>query len=362
MVLRFLHFFVRNVFSGLVMSNIKKYFLLICIFSSYSVALETGDSPIFFSSSNQVVEQSNCFTEDMSSYDSWINTLINGSRHLDVRRIAKLIPKARFEHHKTTLDCYLFVYDVGGILVKGVVVKPKDKNMTTKKPVIIYNRGGNDHVAHTLNFISLFSYHMPLAERGYIVISTQYRGAKIWPATTELNVGQDEFGGAEIKDVISLYPIIKGIRDANETRIGMFGWSRGGMMTYLALKQSSWIKAAAVGGAPTDLLSLSKDRPEMENFVFKRLIPNYETNKKRELENRSAIYWADKLPKSVPILILHGGADFSVPVQDSSRLADKLKELKHPHKLLIVPGASHGIREKTDLVLLEIINWFDRHL
>ncbi|WP_157821967.1 hypothetical protein [Tenacibaculum sp. Bg11-29] len=55
----------------------------------------------------------------------------------------------------------------------------------------------------------------------------------------------------------------------------MLDWSRGGMMTYLALQKSILITTAVIGNGLTDLFSLIKDRPEMETNMCAKLIPDY---------------------------------------------------------------------------------------
>lgn len=64
----------------------------------------------------------------------------------------------------------------------------------------------------------------------------------------------------------------------------MYGWSRGGMMTYIALTKMKEIKAVVVGGALSDCFSNIKDRPKMETDVFSELIPDYSDSKEIELE------------------------------------------------------------------------------
>ena len=75
----------------------------------------------------------------------------------------------------------------------------------------------------------MIMYTSKLAEQGYVIIGSNYRE-------------KDEFGGAEINDVLNLTETVKEIKKADSNCIGMFGWSRGGMMTYLALQKSDKIK------------------------------------------------------------------------------------------------------------------------
>jgi dipeptidyl aminopeptidase/acylaminoacyl peptidase len=68
----------------------------------------------------------------------------------------------------------------------------------------------------------------------------------------------------------------------------MFGWSRGGMMTYRALTKTDRIKAAVVGSGLADAFATIKKRPEMDS-VFAGLVPGYSQNRDSALKTRSAI-------------------------------------------------------------------------
>lgn len=59
--------------------------------------------------------------------------------------------------------------------VQGYVIQPRSKP-DTQLPVIIYNRGGNPWFA-TLKFDDLYKNLFPLADEGFIIIASQYRGA-----------------------------------------------------------------------------------------------------------------------------------------------------------------------------------------
>lgn len=133
-------------------------------------------------------------------------------------------------------------------------------------------------------------------------------------------------------------------------------------MTYIALSKTNKIKAAAVGGAVSDLFEAIKDRPEMETTVAAELIPNYDNHKDLELTNRSAIKWADRFKRDVPILLLHGNADWRVKPEQTLRLALEFEKYRIPYRLMMFEGADHGISERRDEVNQQIIDWFDRFL
>ncbi len=185
------------------------------------------------------------------------------------------------------------------------------------------------------------------------MIASQYRG-------NAGGEGVEEFGGKDVNDVLILIEVLKEVESANTDKIGMYGWSRGGMMTCLALKNTDKIKAAVVSGAISDLTII--DRPEMESNVYAELIPDYKNNKEQELINRSAVYWASKFPRDVPILLLHGNSDWRVKVSNSLKLAVEFDKYRIPYRLKIFEGGDHGIREFKEEVNHDVIYWFDKYL
>src|SRR5439155_781033 len=95
---------------------------------------------------------------------------------------------------------------------------------------------------------------------------------------------------------------------ADANNLFMYGLSRGGMMTFLALKGGATVNAAVVLGAVFDVEAFGQRSPGiLERFT--RLIPDYEGV--ATLRNRSVMNWPDQV--NVPLLIIHGGNDQEVP-------------------------------------------------
>lgn len=250
-----------------------------------------------------------------------------------------------------SIDIYTITYLSDGLKVKGLLVKPKKKG---NYPAVIFNRGGNR------DFGALVIAHGALtmgriAKEGYVVIASQYRG-------NAGGEGTEEFGGKEINDVTILPEVLEEVASADTNRIGMYGWSRGGMMTYIALTKTDRIKSAVVGGAVSDVASNIEDRPEMETNVLAELIPDYYNNKEEEMNKRSAVKWVDKFPKDVPILMLHGTSDWRVKPEQSLKLAMEFEKHRIPYRLVMFEGGDHGISEHPEEVNAQIISWFNRYL
>ena len=251
--------------------------------------------------------------------------------------------KSNFEHLKK-LDFYFITYESDNQKIRGLLIEPKKDG---KYPAVIFNRGGNRDFGK-LTVATMIMYTSKLAEQGYVIIGSNYRE-------------KDEFGGSEINDVLNLTETIKEIEKADSNCIGMFGWSRGGMMTYLSLQKSDKIKTAIVGNGASDLFDTTKFRPKMETNVFAECIPDYWKNKESELKKRSAIYWTDQLDKNSSLLILCGTNDKRVNPKQAEKIATKLKEIEYDFELRKFETDHYFTEYKSELNDM-VIEWFDKRL
>lgn len=247
-------------------------------------------------------------------------------------------------HFFNDLNLFSILYWSDSLKVKGVYLEPK---IGEKYPVVIFNRGGN----RTFNSLSpsmMLMINGKLAAAGYIIIGSNYRF-------------EDQFGGEEINDVLHLFNTINEIEKADTSRVGMFGWSRGGMMTYLSLKKTCRIKTAVIGNGPVDLFANKEFRPEMESNVYAQCIPFYWERKEEELTKRSVLFWPDSLCKTSSLLILSGTEDQRVNSDNTKLLSKKLKKIKYDFKLKRYK-TDHFFSNKKDVLYNEVIQWFNTHL
>lgn len=248
-----------------------------------------------------------------------------------------------------SVNLYRIVYLSDGLKVVGFVAEPKAKG---KYPCIIANRGGR------WNFglwrpMAIASYLGRMASWGYVVVASQYRGS------SDGGEGRDEFGGSDVNDVLNLVPALAQLPSADTSRIGMYGESRGGMMTYLALKRSCRFEAAVVVAGMADAFDAVDKHPELEEVTFKASIPEYSQNKDGTLKTRSAIFWANEMCRNTPLLIMHGSADSRVDPNQSVALLQKLMEVKHPVRFILFEGADHFITQFETEMLSQCRRHFD---
>jgi dipeptidyl aminopeptidase/acylaminoacyl peptidase len=315
-----------------------------------------------FSSAPSLKKNISCYRGPFANYDTWLAFMAKNPK-FNSEVFTKRFPKNVVEQRQNNLECFIFVYESDGHLVEGVMVRPKNLETSTRKlPVVIYNRGGNA-AGGTLVYGAVQANLMPIAGHGYIVIASQYRGAVAHPSASGIkqHFELDQFGGADVNDVKNLLPIIEGMKDADASRLGMVGSSRGGMMSYLAARDLPQLKALIVEAGVTDLAASLVVRKDME-IIYKKFIPDYDNDKAAQLTARSVLFWQDKLPAKLPILLMHGDKDVRVELAQSVNFAKALEAKKHPHKLVIYPGDDHGLdlhRKEADA---EIQAWLKQYL
>jgi dipeptidyl aminopeptidase/acylaminoacyl peptidase len=188
----------------------------------------------------------------------------------------------------------------------------------------------------------------PYVREGYLTLLPQYRGA-------DGGEGKDEFGGADVHDVLNLVPVARAQPQADVGRLVVFGGSRGGMMTFLALRAGLPARAAAIQAGAADLAATP--RPEMKK-VYSELIPGYP--RKQVMRQRSAAFWAEEI--GVPLLLLHGTADWRVPPTDTLAVAARLQQAGREYALHMFAGDDHGLTKNTDEVRTLTLRWFASQL
>lgn len=246
------------------------------------------------------------------------------------------------------VDAFAFTYNSNGVDIAGFLVAPK--KYTQKLPIIIFNRGGTSNFGLVTKGL-LFTRIAKLADQGYIVVGSQYPGNK-------LSNGFDERGGdSDIESVLKLHDLLTRLSMADLNNIGMYGESRGGMMTYLCMTKVSWIKAALTVGGQTNLDRSASDRPEMNELYEKHF-----TNNQQNRDARSAVKWVDKLNPLTPLCLLHGGLDKRVSVFESLEFAEKLSNSNHTYSLHIFNSSDHmlhDVQEERDNIVFQ---WFKKYL
>jgi dienelactone hydrolase len=244
------------------------------------------------------------------------------------------------------LELIKIKYMSDGLKIVGFIYKPK-QTAGKKLPVVIFNRGGlSDETIGPENYNYLYEMHR-YASEGFLVLASQYRGA----GGSE---GKDEVAGADTNDVMNLIPLAASLGYADMSRIFMWGYSRGAMMTLQAIRLGAPIRAAAIVGPPTDFTSRANDPGFIE--FGRATYPDFDARKDEHLRNRSAILWVDKI--NVPLLIMQGGADPGVSPSKVMTFAQKLDEQNKLYELIIYAKDDHPVSQNEEDRLRRTVDWF----
>ena len=241
-------------------------------------------------------------------------------------------------------------YMSDGLKVKGYLAYPLEIPAGKKIPLIIWNRGGYGDKGAIDRFTARGIFGQ-IASWGYAVLASQYRG-------NDGGEGEDNLGGDEVNDIMNLFPLAEGTGFIDLSNAAVEGWSRGGMMTFILLKGNSDFKCAVLSGAISNLKTLADSGAKAKEF-YKQNIG--EVKFEAELKKRSAIRFTDKLP-DIPYLLMHGGADNTVPVQQSIELARKFSEEGKSYRLVIFEGGDHFLKSHRKEVDQLRKYWFDKYL
>jgi dipeptidyl aminopeptidase/acylaminoacyl peptidase len=249
----------------------------------------------------------------------------------------------RFELQKLT-------YVSDGLKVVAYLYKPV-RTDGAPLPAVVFNRGGVVRGDIAPELIPCFR---RLAAEGFVVLAPMYR-------QSDGGEGRDEVGGADVNDLMNVVPLARSLGFVDLKNLFMYGESRGGMMTFQAVRRDFPVNAAAVFGAFTDMDALIKHRPEVYRpQVLRQIWPDFDARAVEIAKSRSALHWPETL--DVPLLIMHGGADWSVNPSQSLAIAQKLQDLGKTYELIIYAEDGHILSRNQEDRDRRAVGWFKRHM
>ena len=140
--------------------------------------------------------------------------------------------------------------------------------------------------------------------------------------------------------------------DAN--RMGIYGFSRGGMAASLLAVRLDDVRAAVFGAGIYDF---QKAHDEVKIAGIRENMEKETGMSEAAVRERSSVFQMEKL--KCPVLILHGEKDENVPVSQAYLLRDRLTALKKDFEIKLYPDRTHGIGPE---VTTETIDFFKRRL
>ncbi|MEZ5400078.1 MAG: S9 family peptidase [Bryobacteraceae bacterium] len=247
-----------------------------------------------------------------------------------------------------------------GLEIEGLLVHPTAREEGKRVPLVLLVHGGpsgawaQSFVANPGRYpVAVF------ASKGYAVLMPNPRGSTAYGLEFRRKVVED-WGGRDFGDLMAGVDHVIAAGVADPERLAIMGWSYGGYMTAWAVTQTNRFKAAAMGAAITDHVSMygTQDIPSVYEDYFGG--PPWD---RRDVYARSSpINFIDRV--STPMLILHGEDDHRVPVTQGYEYRRALARRGVPVRMVVYPRQGHAVTEPKlqRHVMEEHAAWADKYL
>jgi len=197
-----------------------------------------------------------------------------------------------------------------------------------------------------------------LAAQGYAVVAANPRGSSGRGRDFSYAIWAD-WGNKDFQDVMAAVDTAIQMGVADPDRLGVGGWSYGGILTNYVIVQTPRFKAAITGASEVNYLS---------NYGHDHYQRQWEAELGLPFDR--ADFWMKLSPffrvRSVktPTLIMGGQEDWNVPILNSEQLYQALRRLGVPTELVIYPGQGHGIRRPSYQKdrYQRYIAWYDKYV
>jgi dipeptidyl aminopeptidase/acylaminoacyl peptidase len=242
-----------------------------------------------------------------------------------------------------------------GTEIHGFVVRPPDAAPDHRIPAILRIHGGP-----VGQFDNSFSFEWQfLASRGYLVIVANPRGSSGRGEDFQKAIYAD-WGDKDVEDVLAAVDHAVARGWADPVRLGVGGWSYGGMLTNYTIASTTRFRGATSGASISNILA---------GYGTDQYIREYEQELGTPWKNLATwlkisfpFLHADRI--RTPTLFLCGEKDFNVPLLNSEQMYQALRSLGVPTELVIYPGQYHGIRKPSYVRdrLERYAAWYDRYV
>lgn len=278
------------------------------------------------------------------------------------------VPKSEIKKFKTTTE------DGKEIEMEYKITYPPGFENGKNFPLILLIHGGPNG-----RFSAGFANHEQpelLASRGYVVISPNIRGSEGYGEEFLEGIYADNKGNnlstkgyndlmAALGNVLSVHG-----DKIDEKRMGVYGFSYGGcMVNWIIAKGDKRFACAMSGAGVAAYLPSEQDRGFVE-VHFPGDITSKEAVGNKIYPASPLAALADSLNKDpnfniIPLCIIHGTADKTVPFSESKRFYEELAKHNINPRFIPYNGVDHGILSWEDGFITHynyVINWFNRYL
>ncbi len=227
------------------------------------------------------------------------------------------------------------------------VFTPKDFDPARKYPAVVFSHGAgylqNAHAGWSGYFRETL-FHTFLNQHGYVVLDMDYRASAGYGRDWRTAIYR-QMGHPEVEDLEDGVAWLVKNRNVDAGRIGHYGGSYGGFLTFMAMFTKPDLFAAGAALRPV------ADWAHYNHEYTANILNTPEVDPEA-YERSSPIEYAAGLSK--PLLMCSGMVDSNVFFQDTVRMTQRLIELKKDmFETAIYPVENHGFTEPT--------SWLDEY-
>ncbi|MEO8063691.1 MAG: S9 family peptidase [Pseudomonadota bacterium] len=243
----------------------------------------------------------------------------------------------------------------GDAEIHGYVTLPAGFAAGKKVPLLAYLHGGPVYQhSHEFDLVPRV-----YAAAGYAVLSVNPRGSSGRGFDFSRAIYAD-WGNLDAQDISAGITFVIDAGIADPQRIGVFGWSYGGILTDYMIASDQRIRAAVSGAGVANVLATFGVDMYAREYMFELGAPweNFDTWRKL------AYPFLHPELISAPTLFECAAEDDNVPCVGAEQMYQALKVRGVPTKLIVYPGENHGLTVPSYLVhrLRSNVGWFDRWL
>jgi dipeptidyl aminopeptidase/acylaminoacyl peptidase len=244
-----------------------------------------------------------------------------------------------------------------GTEVHGLLTYPVGYVKGTKVPLLLRIHGGpNGQDQHSFSTERQF-----FAANGYAVLAINYRGSAGRGQKYSRSIFAD-WGHYEVEDLQAGVNHVIAMGVADPDRLGVGGWSYGGILTDYMIASDTRFKAATSGAGTAFTVAFYGTDQYIIQYDYE-IGPPWDPKAWETYQKISYPFLhADRI--KTPTLFLGGERDFNVPVQGGQQMYQALRSLGIETQLIIYPNENHGIQRPSYVRdrYERYLAWYDKYL
>ncbi len=244
-----------------------------------------------------------------------------------------------------------------GTEVHGLLTYPTGYVKGTRVPLLLRIHGGpNGQDQHSFSGERQF-----FAANGYAVLAVNYRGSSGRGSKFSRAIAAD-WGHYEVEDLQAGVDHVIKMGVADPDKLGVGGWSYGGILTDYMIASDNRFKAGTSGAGTAFTVAFYGTDQYITQYDFE-IGPPWDPKAWETYQKISYPFLhADRI--KTPTLFLGGERDFNVPIQGGQQMYQALRSLGVDTQLIIYPNEFHGISRPTYVRdrYERYLGWYDKYV